>query len=94
MYSLSHVVDHPMSSPCCVAKAGPVLAYRIMYLNVVFVDRRSCTTSEITMIRTYGHVTGDMIWWYVGCCVVCGTSGTSMLCSIPILLYLSLGNAH
>ena len=35
MYSLSHVVDHPMSSPCCVAKAGPVLAYRIMYLNDV-----------------------------------------------------------
>ena len=32
---LSHVVDHPMSSPCCVAKAGPVLAYRIMYLNDV-----------------------------------------------------------
>jgi len=35
VYSLSHVVDHPMSSPCCVAKAGPVLAYRIMYLNDV-----------------------------------------------------------
>ena len=35
VYSLSHVVDHPMSSPCCVDKAGPVLAYRIMYLNDV-----------------------------------------------------------
>ena len=34
VYSLSHV-DHPMSSPCCVDKAGPVLAYRIMYLNDV-----------------------------------------------------------
>ena len=35
VYSVSHVVDHPMSSPCCVDKAGPVLAYRIMYLNDV-----------------------------------------------------------
>ena len=35
VYSLSHVVDHPMSSPCCVDKAGLVLAYRIMYLNDV-----------------------------------------------------------
>ena len=35
VYSLSQVVDHPMSSPCCVDKAGPVLAYRIMYLNDV-----------------------------------------------------------
>ena len=33
--SLSQVADHPMSSPCWVDKAGPVLAYRTMHLNDV-----------------------------------------------------------
>ena len=35
VYSLSQVADHPMSSPCWVDKAGPVLAYRAMHLNDV-----------------------------------------------------------
>ena len=35
VYSLSRVVDHPMSSPCWVDKAGPVFAYRTMHLNDV-----------------------------------------------------------
>ena len=35
VYSLSQVTDHPMSSPCWVDKAGPVLAYRTMHLNDV-----------------------------------------------------------
>ena len=35
VYSLSQVADHPMSSPCWVDKAGPVLAYRTMHLNDV-----------------------------------------------------------
>ena len=48
MYSLSHVVDHPMSSPCCVAKAGPVLAYRIMYLNDV-------VPASSFFVQTYRH---------------------------------------
>ena len=33
--SLSQVADHPMSSPCWVDRAGPVLAYGIMHLNDV-----------------------------------------------------------
>ena len=33
--SLSQVADHPMSSPCWVDRAGPVLAYRTMHLNDV-----------------------------------------------------------
>ena len=33
--SLSQVADHPMSSPCWVDRAGPVLAYRTMHLNGV-----------------------------------------------------------
>ena len=33
--SLSQVADHPMSSPCWVDGAGPVLAYRTMHLNDV-----------------------------------------------------------
>ena len=35
VYSLSQVADHPMSSPCWVDKAGPVLAFRTMHLNDV-----------------------------------------------------------
>ena len=35
VYSLSQVADHPMSSPCWVDKAGPVLAYRTVHLNDV-----------------------------------------------------------
>ena len=33
--SLSRVADHPMSSPCWVDGAGPVLEYRTMHLNDV-----------------------------------------------------------
>ena len=33
--SLSQVADHPMSSPCSVDRAGPVLGYRTMHLNDV-----------------------------------------------------------
>ena len=33
--SLSQVADHPMSSPCCVDRAGHVLSYRIMQSNNV-----------------------------------------------------------
>ena len=33
--SLSQVADHPMSSPCWVDRAGPVLAYRTMHLSDV-----------------------------------------------------------
>ena len=33
--SLSQVADHPMSSPCWVDMAGPVLAYRTMHFNEV-----------------------------------------------------------
>ena len=33
--SLSHVADHPMSSPCWADRAGPVLAYRTTNLNDV-----------------------------------------------------------
>ena len=32
---LSQGADHPMSTPCCVDRAGPVLAYRTMHLNDV-----------------------------------------------------------
>ena len=35
IYSLAQVADHPMSSPCWVDKAGPVLAYRTVHLNDV-----------------------------------------------------------
>ena len=33
--SLSQDADHPISSPYWVDRAGPVLAYRTMYLNDV-----------------------------------------------------------
>ena len=33
--SLSQVADHPMSSPCWVDRAGPVLAYRTMHSHDV-----------------------------------------------------------
>ena len=47
--SLSQVADHPMSGPCWVDRAGPVLAYRTMHLNDV-VPASSPTISLLDII--------------------------------------------
>ena len=44
--SLSQVADHPMSSPCWVDRAGPVLAYRTTHLN----DFASASSPTISLL--------------------------------------------
>ena len=48
--SLSQVADHPMSSPCRVDRAGPVLAYRTVHLDDV-APASTPTISLLDIIR-------------------------------------------
>ena len=49
--SLSQVADHPVSSPCWVNRAGPVLAYRTMQLNDVAPASRMIPLLDTSIIQ-------------------------------------------
>ena len=49
-YYLSQVADHPMSSPCWVDRAGPVLAYRTMHFIKSW--KTSAVSTTVWMVET------------------------------------------
>ena len=70
--SLSQVADRPMSSPCWVDRAGPVLAYRTMHLNdvvsasspMIYLDMKWLYSTQLFYFKKKKMSTTHLLYGY------------------------------